>query len=128
MYNMMDQGITSTAESVNSRLERTVPQTRFLSGCNFVLFLIARFALINVTTMFRRMYDTEDLEDEYILSFFMSEVPCNCTTCSETGRSLRMTRNNAVYGLGNDDHTVQEDSAYETNAQIQDIDQLGNES
>ena len=66
----MDADRTTTAESINARIEKTVPFIRFVKGENLTPFLNIRFALLNVATRYRRKYQVDDLEDADLWAFY----------------------------------------------------------
>ena len=69
-YHFMDADRTTTAESINARIEKTVPFIRFVKGENLTPFLNIRFALLNVATRYRRKYQVDDLEDADLWAFY----------------------------------------------------------
>lgn len=75
----MDHDRSTTAESINTHIENSVPYLRFLKGENLIPHLNSRFALLNVTT--RRTNQTDDLEDADIWEYFKETVTCDCAAC-----------------------------------------------
>ena len=59
-YPWMDEDRSTTAESINARIERTVPFIRYVKGENLIPFLNVRFGLLNVATRYRRNNATDD--------------------------------------------------------------------
>lgn len=62
-YFGMDLDKSTTAESINSRIEKSVPSLRFLKAENLIPHLNIRLALLNLTTRYRRSNQTDGLED-----------------------------------------------------------------
>ena len=80
-YFWMDVDRTTTAESLNARLGKSVPYLRFVKEDNLIPHLNIRFALLNITTRYRRKHKTDDMEDEDVWEFFKETVPCACESC-----------------------------------------------
>ena len=81
----MDEDRSTTAESINARIERSVPFIRYVKGENLIPFLNIRFALLNIATRYRRKHATEDLEDADIWAYFKDTVMCSCDMCTVKG-------------------------------------------
>ena len=96
-YFAMDLDRTTTAESFNARLEKSVPYLRFVKADNLIPHLSIRFALLNVATRFRRKYRVQDLEDKDIWEFFKDTVPCQCNGCSNDAVTAIETRRVSEY-------------------------------
>ena len=67
----MDEDRSTTAESINARIERSVPFIRYVKGENLIPFLNIRFALLNIATRYLRKHATEDLEDADIWVYLL---------------------------------------------------------
>ena len=93
----MDEHRSTTAESINARIERTVPFIRYVKGENLIPFLNIPFALLNVATRYRRQYATDDLEDADMWEFFKSSVTCVCHMCTLEGAQSILQRDEREY-------------------------------
>lgn len=83
-YKSNDGQRSTTAESINARLEKSLSFLRYVKGEIYVSYLSARFAAVNLASMFRRKYGTRDLEDEDhedLSSFFLENCDCKCVAC-----------------------------------------------
>ena len=96
-YFWMDVDRTTTAESLNARIEKSVPYLRFVKEQNLIPHLNIRFALINVVTRYRRRYQTDDLEDVDVWEYFKETVPCACESCSPESVTAIEARENGAY-------------------------------
>lgn len=98
-YYSMGQDKSTTAESINARIEKSVPYLRFLKAENLIPHLNLRFALLNVTTRYRRMHQTDDLEDSDMWEYFKDSVACDCVVCSIDGHKCLEVRDLVDYGI-----------------------------
>ena len=105
-YHLMDTDVTTTAESINARLEKTVPYLRYVSGENFIPYLNIRFALLNIATRYRKMHQIEDLEDEDLWKYFKEVVECECWSCSTISVTRIDERDEHEYQVNFSDHQV----------------------
>lgn len=81
-YLHLDSCHTSSAESFNSRLKSVIGFVRYLKGTNYMTFLRARFAMLNLAVMFRSQLNKPDLEDHTLQNFFAETIECRCHLCS----------------------------------------------
>ena len=98
-YFSMDLDRTTTAESFNARLEKSVPYLRFVKAENLIPHLNIRFALLNVASRYRRRYKAQDLEDCDLWEFFKDTVPCNCEGCRDDAIDAIEARDVAEYNM-----------------------------
>lgn len=80
-YKSYDGQRSTSAESIDSQLEKSISLLRRVSGENYVHFLAARFAMINISAKFRQHHGKVDLEDEDVSNFFMEFYDCECEIC-----------------------------------------------
>lgn len=83
---------TTTAESLNSRIEKSVPFIRYTGADNLIPYLNIRFALLNIETRYRTEHNTDDLEDEDIWHFYKNNIDCCCSSCDIPGAIERHRR------------------------------------
>lgn len=95
----MDADRTTAAESLNARIETTVPQIRTLGSDHFVPYLNERFALLNTAILPRRHVNTDDVEDEDFHSFLRSYLICACCSCSPYEKVALLQRDKQCYGI-----------------------------
>lgn len=81
-YPSMDADKTTTSESLNARIEKTVPYIRYVSSDTLIPFLKIRIASMNVVTGYRRRYEVYDVDDADVWGFFKKNIPCSCESCS----------------------------------------------
>lgn len=108
-YRENDADRTTTAEAINSRLERAVPFLRYVNGDLLVPHLSIRFALLNIATKYRRVNGTDDLEDEDLWSYFKSSIQCNCECCEPDGVTAIIARDRICYGLSVPEYETDEE-------------------
>lgn len=108
-YRTHDADRTTTAEAINSRLERVVPFLRFVNGDLLVPHLSIRFALLNIATQYRREYGKDELEDEDLWAYFRTVIDCKCVCCDNDGVSAINVRNEERYGLSVPDYSTDEE-------------------
>ena len=115
-YPWMDEDRSTTAESINARIEKTVPFIRYVKGENLIPFLNIRFALLNIATRYRRQYATDDLEDADLWQFFRNTVQCACLMCTEQGAEAILARDEReyVYASDTDNSDVAEEQRQES--------------
>ena len=98
-YFWMDMDKNTTAESLNARLEKSVPYLRFLKAENYMPHLNIRFALLNIVTRYRRKHQRDDIDDKDIWEFFRRTINSTCDTCSPDGRDAVKARNTSDYTI-----------------------------
>ena len=81
-YSVLDKFKSSSAESMNAKIKRSLHNMRFLRGENLVYYLNARFALLNLEAKYYEMNATRDAEDANMNKFFSSLIDCSCATCA----------------------------------------------
>lgn len=81
-YSDFDAHRTETAESINARIEKSLPYMRYLGTESLLPFLRVRFSLINLCALYQQTFNRSDLEDEDLTSFFHSVCACECVLCN----------------------------------------------
>ena len=125
-YDCMDVDRTTTAESFNARLEKSVPYLRFVKAENLIPQLNIRFALLNIASRYRRRFRTDDLEDCDLWEFFRETVPCLCEGCCHEAIDAMEKRDSTYYGIQVPDAASSSSSDYadehaELEGQAQDL-------
>ena len=118
-YVWMDLDKSTTAESINARLEKSIPYLRFVKAENFMPHLNIRFALLNIVTRYRKKKRTYDVDDVDIWDFFKETIICTCESCSTEGVDGISKRNSTDYAQtidadntnsdANEDRTLEDD-------------------
>jgi len=91
-YYALDEQRSTTAESFNARIARSVHHMRYLRGNNLVPFLQIRFALLNLAALYQQHFDNTDLEDEDLSSFLREIIHCSCYSCNRNISFLNRDR------------------------------------
>lgn len=81
-YSVLDKFKSSSAESMNAKIKRSLHHMRFLRGENLVYYLNARFALLNLDAKYYEMNATRDAEDANMNKIFANLFDCSCATCT----------------------------------------------
>lgn len=108
-YRSHDGHKTTSAEAINSRMERIVPFLRYVCGELLVLHLTIRFSLLNIVTQFRRQYGKDELKDEDLWSFFGQCMKCECVCCENQGVAAIQYRDHERYGINEPNYSTHED-------------------
>ena len=89
-YSNLDAHRTETAESINARIEKSLPYMRYLGTDNLLPFLRTRLSLINLCAVHQQKYNRADLEDEDLNLFFQEVCRCNCILCQAYDTELEI--------------------------------------
>ena len=81
-YRELDLFKTTGEESINARIEKVLCFLRYLRGKNYVPFLRARFALLNLGSIIREETGKPDLEDVSLWRKFQNYFDCECALCT----------------------------------------------
>ena len=91
VYQVFDSHYTETAESIKSRIKKTIQQLRYMKSPHLIPFLRARFSFINLAAAFKEKYHTDDLEEEDMTKFFQNVCRCYCSSCQVLQRGMPST-------------------------------------
>ena len=83
-YRDLDVFKTTGAESINARIEKVLHFLRHLRGGNYVPFLRARFALLNLGSLIREDTGKLDLEEFTLWREFQNYFICACAVCVQS--------------------------------------------
>lgn len=80
-YTALDWKHSFAAESINTRIKKSLSSMRFINGFQLVVYLSVRFALLNIVAKHFELTKKRDIEDEDLLNTYHSLHQCSFICC-----------------------------------------------